>query len=871
MGKIVLWATYRWSKKLAAVACGILFITASVQASAQTASELEMAKQLAKQQGYSDAQIEAMLKKQQIGSQGGTQSGGTKTTVPAVNRNATDQQGNQNGQYGQGSYMQGINVQGGIQGGNVYLPEGIQQSEGYYIRSLDGKYIWVKTKDRIFGHDIFRNTDLNFVPSYNIPTPETYKLSAGDEVVIDVWGDVVTNITATVSPEGSVTLPDVGPVYLQGQTIKKAESSLRDYLSRIYSGISTPTPTTFIKISLGKIRSFSINVLGEVHKPGTYTLPSLSTMASALYLAGGPTDMGTIREIKLYRNNKLISTFDVYEFITDGKFSTNVRLEDNDVIIVSPYTNVVTITGAVKRPMRYEMKGTETIAKLLRYSGGFADSANVASVHIDRIKVGGAGEGSDNTAEKNGTAGQSDRYSSASGKQNGGAIARSFDVPAAKFAEFRLEDGDVVTVNTNSNRFKNRVTITGAVWYPGSYSISDNNKTLKQLIKNAGGLTEEAYMDRAYIVRLGNNRQKEQVSFNITNLLLGKEADVNLMADDSVKIYNYKDLEAKKTFSVEGEVNAPGQKFEYREGITVGDAILIGGGITQAATLGRIEIFRRINKDGITNINITGKVDISDTVALVLKYNLLQNPQDASAKLQPFDIVYVYRSALYKPQQAVTIQGEVIYPGKYVVEKNVVRLSDIVDRAKGFTQDAYIQGAKLTRVLTREEIDRLKIAMEIAKKQRSDTTSLDSLEIGDRYNIAIDLKIAVENPGTAYDVVLRENDIITVPKYDNTIKVSGAVLYPNTVSYDSSKGYKYYINNSGGYAQGAIKRKVYMVHMNGTVAAKGTSNFEVRPGTEIVVPQRDMKNVRKVSPAEIMGLASSTASLASIIVAITKM
>src|SRR5574344_1865430 len=788
----------------------IAAFTFSPEVKAQTASEIEMAKQRAKQQGYSDSQIDAMLKKQG----GNQQQGGTKTTVPAVDRNSAAVQqgmsGYNNGQFGQN----GKNNQNG------------------------------NPREQIFGHNIFKNTDLNFVPSYNIPTPETYKLSAGDEVVIDVWGDVVTNITATVSPEGAVTIPDVGPVYLQGQTIKKAENSLRDYLSRIYSGISTPTPTTFVKISLGKIRSFSINVLGEVMKPGTYTLPSLSTMASALYLAGGPTDIGTIREIKLYRRNKLISVFDVYEFITEGKFSTNVRLEDNDVIIVSPYTNVVTVSGAVKRPMRYEMKANESLTQLLKYSGGFADNANVSFVHIDRIK-------------------------STNEKYRGGAVAQSFDVPAVKFGEFHMEDGDVVTINKNVNRFKNRVVVTGAVWYPGTYSISDKVKTVKQLLQSAGGVTDEAYMDRAYIIRLGSMRQREQVSFNLTDLILGKIQDIPLMPDDLLKIYDFKSLEAKRTISIDGEVNTPNDKIEFRDGMTVGDAILLGGGINQAASLSRVEVFRRIENDG--NTNSSGIEDVKDTVALVLKFNLLQKPDDASVKLRPFDVIYVYRSALYKPQQAVMVQGEVLYPGKYVVEKNIVRLSDILNRAKGFTKDAYVQGAKLTRVLTKEEIDRLKIAMSIAKKLRADSTALDSLEIGDRYNIAINLEEAVANPGTIADIILREGDIINVPKYDNTVKVSGAVLYPNTISYDPKSTYKYYINNSGGFANGAIKRKVYMVHMNGSVAAKGSNNFKVRPGTEIVVPMRDLKNDRRMSLSEIMGLASSTASIAAIVISITKL
>ncbi|MEF9931736.1 MAG: SLBB domain-containing protein, partial [Bacteroidales bacterium] len=665
----------------------------------------------------------------------------------------------------------------------------------------------------IFGHDIFKNANLNFVPSYNMPTPDNYKLSAGDEVVIDIWGSVITNITTTISPEGAITIPDLGPVYIGGQTITKAEKSLKEYLSKIYSGITDPTPNTFVKLALGKIRSFTVKEVGDVVTPGSYTLPSLSTIASAMYLAGGPTDIGTIREIKLYRANKLISTFDVYEFITKGTYNTNVRLEDNDIITVGPYKGIITVAGAVKRPMRYEMRGGETIDKVLAYAGGFTDVAYNAQVHIDRTLSAG---------------------------EKIGATAHSFDVSQEQFSTFKVENGDIITIHKNDGRFQNRVKIAGAVWRPGDYAINTNGgqtnsniSTLRQLIEAAGGVKESAYLKKAYIVRLGENRAKEQVSFSLENVILGKD-NINLIPDDSVKIFSIDSITPKQTVSIYGEVNSPGAQYEYRKGMTIGDLMLMANGTTNAATLGRIEIARRISRDD----DVLNK---KDTVAIVMHYNLLTKPSDANTKLQPFDILFVRRSALYKTQQAITVTGEVNYPGAYVIENNTVRLSDIILKAKGFNDDAYIKGAKLTRTLTPEERARIATAMQLAKKQTNDSTVLDSYTVGESYDIAIDLADAMANPGSYSDIVLRENDVISVPKLNNTVKISGAVLYPNTISYNPKYKWREYLANGGGALQNAKVSKVYMVHMNGSVATKKSKNFKVYPGTEIVIPMKDKK------------------------------
>ena len=760
-------------------------VLASAAVYAQSATEIQMAKQLAKQQGYSDAQIEAMMGQYNKG-------GNTPTeAVQAIDRNAAAR-------------------------------------EQIQMAAPSKKNTGVET---IYGHNLFKNKSLNFVPSYNIPTPANYKLSAGDELVIDIWGDAISNITSTISPDGSINIPNLGPVYVAGQTVEKAEKSLKSYLSKIYSGIAQDEPTTFVKLALGKTKTVTVSVVGDVEKPGSYTLPALSTIASAMYLAEGPNDLGTIRAINLYRNGKLVSSFDVYEFIAKGTFNSNVKLEDNDVISVAPYAGIVTVNGGVKRPMKYEVKPGETLDKVLAFAGGFSDAAFADKVHVDR-KVTGA---------------------------QSGAVGESFDVTAEKYNAFEVKDGDVITVNVNANLFKNRVEITGAVWHPGTYAITPETTTLKQLIMAAGGLMDDAHTDKGFIVRYGENRQKEQVSFNLKNVILGSE-NITLAPDDSVQIFSSTELQPKLTVKIYGEVNNPANNtFDYRGGMTIGDLILMAGGLNEAATLSKVEVARRMPKTGAENN--------SDVVAEVLSYNLLKNPADADVKLQPFDIVFVRKDVAYKPQQAVTVQGEVNYPGTYVVEKSTVRLSDIISRASGFSNEAYVRGAKLTRTLTKEEFDRLKVAMDIAKKEVEDSTALEEMTIGESYTVAIDMEKAMANPGSVADVILRAGDVISVPAYNSTVKISGAVLYPNTVAFDPKKNWNYYISNAGGVSKDGLKRKVYMVHMNGSVATKGDANFKVQPGTEIIVPAKNRQDGGQ-NLASIMGIATSTASLAAMVTTI---
>lgn len=775
-----------------AITIGALLLSFSI--SAQTAAEIEMAKKMARAQGYSESEINAMINKQKGGNNQ------TTTTVSKVDRTPKDMVSTQ-------------------------LPsQNLEQMQTGDPKSDLPTLEEVMAKSQIYGHAIFQSPNLNFLPSYNIPTPANYKLAAGDEVVIDIWGAVYQNMTQEISPEGSITIPDLGPVYLAGQSIEQAEKSLKVQLGRIYSGITADEPTTFMRLSLGRIRSFSINVVGDVKKPGTYTLPSLATITSALYVAGGPTEIGSVRNIKIYRNNKLLKTFDLYKFMLDGDFQSNVRLEDNDLIKVGAYTNLVKVAGEVKRPMIYEMTNGETVSKLLEYSGGFTGNANVQRIHITR---------------------------------KSGERAESFDVIGRDFASFQLLDGDSLTVMTNIQDNKNRVYIKGSVWHQGSYAISDTLNTLQQLIAAAGGVKDDVYKERGYIQRFNERRDTIALHFSVENVLNGSE-EVMLMPDDSIRIFAHRELEKRTLVYTFGEVNRP-DTFVFRPGMTLGDVILLSGGFTVGAAKSNIDVARR-------NVNDGDKV-AGETISTVYNFNLLENPQDVDFELAPYDIVFVRVAPNYKKQQTITVAGEVNFPGKYVVEKNVVRISDVIKKAGGANRDAYIKGATIERKLTDAEYKRAVTARKMAISQVGvDSTMIEQIDRNDRYNVGIDLQAAIDNPGSYADVVLQEGDIINIPKMNNTVKISGGVLYTNVVTFNPSMKPKDYINMAGGYTKGAIKKNTYIVYMNGNVSRKGTSKYKVEPGCEIVVPVKSKEQMQRVSAAEIMSIASSTASVAAMVV-----
>lgn len=764
------------------VALLLMSVVGSFYLYAQTQEEIEMAKSMARSYGYSESEIEAMAQKQQGGGSSGE---GMKTVPPTVNRNAE---------------MTVADV------GTPGLSAAPVQSS------------------RIYGHNIFQSQNLNFVPSYNIPTPANYKLAAGDEIVLDIWGATYANYSFTISPEGSITIPDVGPVYLSGLTVEAAEKKLKEKLSNIMSGISGEHPNTFLRLSIGRIRSFTINVVGDAVRPGTYTLPSLSTVFSAIYLAGGPTDLGSVRDIRIYRNNKLLSTLDVYDFIINGDFSKNIRLEDNDLIMIPPYSMHVNISGSVKRPMMYDMIEGETVSDLLLYAAGFSDNANTNLVQVRRIY---------------------------------GERMETFNVMAEDFDSFELKDGDEVSVYSNIGLNKNIVTIQGAVWHPGSYAINDNVSSLRQLIEFAGGLREDAYTDRGYIERLNEFREPISLYFNVAKVMSGQQ-DIPLNNEDNIRIYSNSEMRTQTSVYTRGFVNRPSE-LPFRDGMTLGDAILLSGDFAIGASKTNIDVARR----NMYNDNAFK----SDTVSIVFNFNLIENPEALDFILEPYDIISVRPMPSYAAQQGITVEGEVVFPGFFVVESNVVRLSEVIERACGCTEDAYLPGATVMRLLTEQEYERAVQAARLALREDGvDSSMIEIPSRGQRYRIGIDLEAALANPGSYNDIVLQTGDIVNIPKLNSTVKISGAVLYPNVVAYSPEFKVNDYINMAGGYVKGAIKNKRYIVYMNGTAATKKSPNFKPMPGCEIIIPMKDVNNRQRLSAAEVAALASSTASIATMVV-----
>ncbi len=755
---------------------------------AQTATEMEMAKSMARSYGYSESEINAMINKNKSGS------AQTAAVVPEVSRTVTTEE-----------------VAAGLD---------INQTGGTAISA---------TSTGIYGHDLFKSPDLNFVPSYNIPTPENYRLAAGDEIVIELWGAVYMNFTQKISPEGSISIQDLGPIYLTGLTINQAQNTLKSSLSRIYSGISGSEPNTFLRLSLGRIRSFSINVVGDAERPGTFTLPSLSTVFSALYMAGGPKKMGSVRDIRIYRDNKLFKKFDIYDFVVKGDFSANIRLEDNDLIMVSPFINHVSITGKVKRPMTYEMKDGETLENLLFFAAGYAKDANETYAHLIRVK---------------------------------GDRTESFDVSYKDFKTFKLLDGDQVTIPTNITDNKNLVNISGYIWHPGSYAISDTLNTMRQLIKAAGGLREGAYLERAYIERFNERRDTIALNFNVGKVMSGEE-EVKLSKDDKITIFAYPQIEKRTLVYSFGEFNRP-DTFVYRPGMTLGDVILLSKGFTVGAAKSNIDIARR-------NVN-DGAMQATDTISTVFNFNLLNNPEAIEFLLAPYDVIFVRTAPNYKKQQIIKVEGEVNFPGSYVLETNVVRLSDVIKKAGGFNKDAYIRGATIQRRLTDEEYERAVMAREMALRQPGiDSTSIEMVYREVRYNVGIDLKAAMDSPASYADIVLRSGDIVSVPKLNNTVKISGGVLFKNVVAYDPNLSLKEYVNMAGGYMKNARRKDIYIVYMNGTISKRGTSRFKVEPGCEIIVPIKEIDSDKKITTAEVMSIASSSASVATMVVSMVSL
>ena len=673
---------------------------------------------------------------------------------------------------------------------------------------------------KVFGRDIFNNKELTFEPNMNIATPQNYKLGPGDAVFIDIYGASQKTIEGTISPDGEITIDGFGPVHVSGLTVAQANSKLRSTLGARYS-------SSQIKLTVGQTKTIMVNVMGEVKVPGTYTLSAFATVFHALYMAGGTNELGTLRSIKVYRNNKLVTVVDIYDYILNGKLTGNIRLADNDVIVVGPYDCLVNITGKVKRPMYYEMKRNESLSTLLKYSGGFAGDAYTKSVRVVRK----------------------------TGQQRSVFNIEEFDM-----ASFQVSDGDSVSVDSILPRYENTVELKGAVFRPGLYQLGNNINSVRSLIEHAEGITEEAFTNRAVMHRMKADRTLEVVSVDLAGILNGTSADIPLKENDVLFVPTKQDAMVDRTITIHGEVHYPGI-YKYADNETIEDFILQAGGLRESASMVKVDVARRVSDPKATvNDSI-----IARTYSFAIKDGFVVDGTPGFT-LMPFDEVYVRKSPGYSAQQNIKVEGQAMFPGTYTLSMKNERLSDILKKAGGVTDLAYTPGARLERRITPDEKLRMQTITNMLNSQSgNDSLDIKKLDLGNTYYVGIELDKAIAEPGGDADIVLREGDRLIIPEYNGTVKISGDVMYPNTVAYEKGKRASYYIDQAGGWGDRAKKSNTYIIYMNGTVAKVG-HNAKIMPGCEIVVPSKPKKDARTL--AQILTIGTSVASLATMIATI---
>ncbi len=718
---------------------------------------------------------------------------------------------------------------------NLQKRELLQEEMGFLdIDSVVYYNNLLKDKEEVYGRNLFNNELLTFEPALNIPTPSDYVLGAGDQVIIDIWGDSQESIDGEISPDGFVVIEGVGPVKLSGMTVAVANDYVKEKLGEYYNGSS-------ISLSVGTTRSVKVEIVGDVVAPGSYTLSAFSTLFNALYTAGGINDMGTLREIKVFRNGKQVANIDVYDYIINGNNKGNIRLMDNDLVVVGPYDAIVSIAGKVKRPMKYEMRSDETLSKLLSYSGNFSGDAFTRNVRVIR---------------------------------KSGREYSVHTVDRDAFSSFNLVDGDSVFVDSIIPRFSNMVEIKGAVFHPGMYETGGNINTVFDLIDAADGLREDAFTSRAVMHRRKADRRLEVLSVDIDGIMNGTALDVELRKEDVLFIPSINDMRGEETVRIHGEVNYPGI-YEYAENMTVEDFVLQAGGLTNYASVVKVDVFRRIYDAKATVEQDT----ITENFSFSLKDGFVVDGEPGFV-LEPFDEVHVRKSPVNSVTKNVTVEGAVNFAGDYAMYSRNYRLSDLIKAAGGLSEFAFPEGARLYRKMTDEERSQRESVMKLSQIQlyeesmnsesEYDITLADSLmnlklELGDVYAVAINLETAIKEPGGPEDIILRESDILTVPQYTSTIKVSGEVRYPITLNYKKGEKLSYYIKRAGGYTDRAKKSGVYAIYMNGGVnEVSKRSSSDIKPGCEIVVPSKSA--AKKMSTAEIVAIGSSTASIATMIV-----
>ena len=690
----------------------------------------------------------------------------------------------------------------------------------------------IARSNQVFGRNIFNTRNLTFEPSVNIATPLNYRLGPGDEVIIDIWGASQNTIRQQISPDGTINIQKIGPVNLNGLTIAEANDYLKKTLNKIYNGLNnTNDPTSDIRLTLGSIRTIQINVMGEVVQPGTYSLSSFSTVFHALYRAGGVSDIGSLRNVQLVRNGKNIATIDVYQFIMKGNIQDDIRLQEGDVVIVPAYDVLVKIDGKVKRPMRFEMKKDESLSTLISYAGGFDADAYTRSLRVVR--------------------------------QNG----QEYEVNTVKdldYSVYKMRNGDVVTAEAILNRFTNKLEIRGAVYRPGIYQLNGKLNTVRELVNEAQGLTGDAFLNRAVLYRQREDLTTEVIPVDIKAIMDGTSQNIILAKNDILYIPSIHDLEDRGDVVIHGEVAKP-DSYPYADNMTLEDLIIQAGGLREAASVVRVDVSRRIRNPHSTVDNDT----IGRTYTFSLKEGFVVDGTPGFV-LQPYDEVYVRRSPGYQAQQNVAVEGEILFGGSYAMTSRQERLSDLIRKAGGSTKNAYLRGAKLTRVATEGEKKRMEDVLRLMSRQLGEAM-MDSLDIHveDHFTVGIDLEKALANPGSMADIVLREGDVVFIPKSTNTVKINGAVMVPNTVSYIAGKNIDYYLNQAGGYSENAKKSKKFIVYMNGQVTkVKGSGKKQIEPGCEIIVPSRSKK---RTNMGEILGYATSFSSLGMMIASLANL
>ena len=716
---------------------------------------------------------------------------------------------------GTGQKAQQISVGSQKDGSDLYQEADVQYAE--IQQNINNREDGKMGPDslKVFGRDIFNNKLLSFEPNMNIATPQNYVLGPGDEVIVDIYGASQKSEQLTVSPDGDITVPGFGPIKVGGLTVAAAQGKIRSTLGSRYASSS-------LKISVGQTRSMMVNVMGEVKAPGTYTLSAFATVFHALYMAGGINDLGTLRNIKVYRGGKLITVVDVYEYILNGRLAGNVRLHENDVIVVGPYDCLVGVRGNVKRPMFYEMRPSESVSTVIKYAGGFTGDAYKKAVRLVR---------------KSG-----ERYSV--------HTIEEFDM-----STFKLTDGDAITVDGMINRYENMVEVKGAVFRPGQYELGKQISSVRALIETAGGLTEDAFTARGVMYRMKSDRTLEAQSVDLAGIMDGTVADMPLKNEDVLFVPTQAERVSERIVTVQGEVLAPGT-YQYAENETIEDVVLRAGGLTDAASTSKVDVSRRIRDPKA----LSAGQDISKTYSFSLKDGFVVDGEKGFV-LEPYDIIQVRRSPGYMEPRNVTVQGEVAFEGKFTLSKKNQRLSDLIKAAGGVTNEAYVKGARLERHLNQDERSRLEDAIKTARQNATekDSVNLDKIEMAEYYTVGIDLEKALANPGGDYDIVVRDSDRLIVPEYNGTVKISGNVLFPNTVAFQNGKDWKYYVNQAGGFGLRSRKSSSYIVYQNGTVSKVGKGKVE--PGCEIVVPQkgkRDMSNIMQW-----VSIGTSLASLAT--------